>query len=101
MHAVLVWFDVIPQHMEDFRAAMQKQAENSMKLEPDCRFFDICVSDDYPNRVFLYELYTDAAAFQAHLDSVHFKDFAEQVAPWITGRTIENWRRIHPATPPA
>ena len=101
MHAVLVWFDVVPERLEDFRAAMQKQAENSMNLEPDCRFFDVCTSEDYPNRVFLYELYTDAVAFQAHLDSAHFKAFAEQVAPWITGRTIENWRRIHPAVPPA
>lgn len=100
MHAVLVWFDVIPERLEDFRAAMLTQAENSMNLEPGCRYFDVCVSDDFPNRVFLYELYTDAAAFQAHLDSAHFKDFAGKVAPWITRRTIENWRRIHPAAPP-
>ena len=27
--------------------------------------------------------------------------FAEKVAPWITGRTIENWRRVHPGAPSA
>jgi quinol monooxygenase YgiN len=97
MHAVLVWFEVKPEHRNEFMSAMLTQAENSLNLEEGCRYFDVCTSDEQPDRVFLYELYTDAAAFQAHLDSDHFKAFADTVAPWITGRTIENWHRAYPA----
>tara|TARA_R110002110_G_scaffold3670_6_gene19005 strand:+ start:4374 stop:4658 length:285 start_codon:yes stop_codon:yes gene_type:complete len=93
MHAILVWFDVEPQRRADFHEAMMAQAANSLALEPDCHYFDVCTSKDQPNRFFLYELYTDAAAFQTHLDSAHFKSFNEKVTPWVTAKSVESWQR--------
>jgi quinol monooxygenase YgiN len=38
---------------------------------PGCRQFDVCRDPLDPALFFLYELYDDEAAIQAHLDSPH------------------------------
>ena len=91
--AVTARFDVLPGNEAAFMTEMKKQAENSLKLEPDCHYFDICVDVDNPGRIILYELYEDAAAFEAHLASRHFADFIETVTPMISGKVIERWNR--------
>jgi len=92
MFVVTVTFGIQPDHVEGFQAAVLSQARNSLELEADCHRFDVCFDDDDPGRVFLYELYTDAAAFQAHLDSAHFKDFDATVADWLESKEVDTWR---------
>jgi quinol monooxygenase YgiN len=46
--------------------------------------------------VYLYELYDDRAAFDAHLASAHFVSFAAATTNMITDRVIRTWRRIAP-----
>ncbi len=91
--AVTARFDVIPGNEAAFMTEMKKQAENSLNFEPDCHYFDICVDVDNPGRIILYELYEDAAAFDAHLASRHFANFIETVTPMISGKVIERWNR--------
>ena len=42
---------------------------------------------------FLYEIYDDATAFQAHLASPHFKAFDVQVAQMVAEKTVRIWTR--------
>ena len=56
---------------------MLANAKVSRETEPGCRQFDVCVEAD-TGRTFLYELYDDRAAFEAHLASAHFKAFDER-----------------------
>ncbi|MCF8467777.1 MAG: antibiotic biosynthesis monooxygenase [Sneathiella sp.] len=92
--AVTARFDVIPGKEAVFMKIMKAQAENSLSLEPDCHYFDICVDVENPGRIILYEAYSDAGAFEAHLDSRHFAEFLEAIAPLITGKVIERWHRV-------
>lgn len=89
--AVTVAFTVRPEHLPDFRTAMAAQARNSLRLEPGCLRFDVCHDAARPDQVFLYELYTDAAAFDTHLASEHFKSFKATVDPWLVRWTIDTW----------
>lgn len=41
--------------------------------EPGCREFTVLRALDEPRSFLLYEIYDDAAAFQAHRESEHFK----------------------------
>jgi len=91
--AVTARFDVKPGQEAAFMVEMRKQAANSLKLEPDCHYFDICVSSNDPTAVLLYELYADAAAFDVHLASNHFTSFLETVTPMILGKEIKTWDR--------
>lgn len=88
MFAVAVTFWVAPERVSDFRALMIAQAKNSLALEPACRRFDVWTDPNQPTRFFLYELYDDAAAFDVHLASDHFKTFAAAISPMIAHREI-------------
>ena len=91
MYVVTVVFEVDPQFAADFREAVLRQAANSIELEPGCSRFDVCFDPDRAERVFLYELYDDKAAFDLHLASDHFADFDRRVAPWTVTKTVETW----------
>lgn len=94
MFIVSVTFDIKTEHATEFVDAVMKQASNSLELEPECHVFDVCVSDDEPSRIFLYEKYTDAAAFEVHLKSAHFAAFDALVAPWIAAKQVETWTQV-------
>ena len=72
MIALFVTLDVRPALRARLLAAITAQGAASLEREPGCLQFDICVDDDDPNRVLLYEVYEDEAAFDAHGKTPHF-----------------------------
>ena len=91
MYVVTVVFEISAGSEEVFRSAVQRQAENSLAREEACRRFDVCLDPARPDRVFLYEIYDDRAAFDAHLASDHFAAFDSQVAEMVASKTVETW----------
>ena len=57
---------------EQFLEAMLPNAQGSANTEPGCLRFDVIQDAGDPNRIWLYEVYTDEAAFQAHQQSPHY-----------------------------
>jgi (4S)-4-hydroxy-5-phosphonooxypentane-2,3-dione isomerase len=94
MYVVTVAFEIVPDHVEDFRAAVMRQAENSVGNEPDCHRFDVSVAGDDPAKVFLYEIYTDEAAFQAHLKTAHYADFNATTTPWVKAKAGTRYQSV-------
>jgi autoinducer 2-degrading protein len=87
-YVITVEFDVVAAQFDTFLRLMADNAEASRRDEPGCRRFDVCRPRDSENRVFLYEIYDDEAAFQAHLQTGHFKSFATATKDMITARKI-------------
>jgi (4S)-4-hydroxy-5-phosphonooxypentane-2,3-dione isomerase len=94
MYVVTVRLDIDPNHAPEFMRAMGAQAHHSLTLEAGCRQFDVSVDPSDLRRVFLYEIYTDRAAFDAHLASTHFKSFDATVQPWVISKVVETWERM-------
>ena len=94
MFAVTVLLEVADRHLPEFMDAMLRQARNSLDLEKGCRQFDICVDPADNRRVFLYEVYKDKAAFDAHLKTEHFRDFDRRVKTWLVSKKVECWGRL-------
>ena len=88
MYLVTVTFDVAPDHATAFLPRVQQQAADSL-TEPGCQRFDVWQSPGDPARIFLYEIYDDRAAFDAHLASPHFLAFDAEVASWVSSKTVE------------
>ena len=97
MYIVTVDFDLDPRYVAPFMDAMLENARESRAVEAGCRQFDVCRSEDDPTKVFLYEVYDDRAAFEAHVASEHYKAFAARVGEWVTGKRV-NFYRNAPAT---
>jgi autoinducer 2-degrading protein len=89
MYVVTVEFAVKPASITTFRSAMLKNAKASLDDEPGCRQFDVCFSTNDLNVCFLYEVYDDHAAFDAHLAMAHFKSFDAEVAPMLDGKVVK------------
>ena len=88
MFLVAVTFQIAPERAADFIARVQQQATDSL-TEPGCSRFDVWQAPGNAATVFLYEIYDDAAAFEEHLASAHFKAFDAEVAPWVTDKKVE------------
>jgi len=94
MYAVTVTFEIAPDQMAQFLPLMKTNAATSLKQEEGCLQFDICTDPDRPNQLFLYELYTDEAAFKSHLASDHFKAFDAEVANMVVGKDVRLFRDV-------
>lgn len=94
MYVVCVNFVLKPGMAPDFLPLILANAQTSLWDEPDCHQFDVATDTTKPDAVFLYEIYTDRAAFDAHLATAHFKTFDAAAAPMIAGKTIQTWDTV-------
>lgn len=56
-----------------------------VRREPGCATFTAYEARDTPGRFYLYEVYTDAAAFDAHLKTDHVHAFISAIPTLSTG----------------
>ena len=85
---ITVEFRLSPGAMAEFRRLIDENARNSCRLEEGCRRFDVLVPAGQSDRVLLYEIYDDRAAFDAHLATEHFKRFNAASAPLVIDKTV-------------
>ena len=97
MFVVTVEFSIHQQHEREFRETVLKQARNSLTLEADCHRFDVSIDARGGSRVFLYEQYTDEAAYQAHRQTPHYHEFSSRVTDWVAQKNIQTWHSLYPS----
>jgi len=91
---ILVDFRLKPGAKATFRRLIDENARASCRDEPGCRR---CVCESADGReIFLYEIYDDEAAFQAHLATDHYKRFNARTTPWVADKRIVKYRRLSP-----
>lgn len=88
MYVVLVRFEIRSHSVSKFRELVLEQAENSLKLEDACSQFDVVHDEKDPSVFYLYEIYADRLAFDAHLEADHFKQFDRDVQPMILRKEV-------------
>jgi len=76
---------------EGFMRLMTQNAAASLRDEPGCYQFDICVDSADTSKLFLYEVYDDDAAFAAHLASPHYRAFDAQTAGMISRKDVRRF----------
>ena len=91
MFVVTVVFEIERDEADAFLDRVQRQARDSLEQEPGCRRFDVCADPKQTGRFLLYEIYDDASAFAAHLDTDHFRAFDTEVGPVTRSKKIESW----------
>lgn len=88
MHVVVVTIDIKPDYAEPFVAAMLENARNSTLREPGCLRFDVVQDAKWPNRFYLYEVYRDQAAFDAHMQMPHYFAWRDTVKDWFAAPPV-------------
>ncbi len=89
---IVVDFQLKPGTLEQFIPLMLENAAASARNEPGCQRFDVLTPKQGGERIFLYEIYDDEAAFDAHLQTPHFLKFRDAVKPFVERQTVERYR---------
>ena len=94
MFVVCVEFEIMPRHLDDFLAAMLRNAAQSDSLEAGCQQFDVWQGQQNPNTVFLYEIYDDEAAFEAHKAARHYHEFNHAIDGMVVKKSVRFLQNI-------
>ncbi len=89
---IIAEFDVKPGALKAFLAAAREDAKASVRDEPGCQRFDVLVPDGGGDKVTLFEIYDDDAAFAAHLETPHFAAFRDAIADLEESRRVGKYR---------
>ncbi len=82
MYVILVPIQIKHERKGEFIEAMIEDAKGAVEREEGCLRFDVIQDADHSDRIWLYEVYRDEAAFKAHLESPHLKTWLETTEGW-------------------
>ena len=88
MFVVAVNVTVASGCMDRFMPPMLENARASERDEPGCRRFDVCVPPEGGDEVFLYEVYDDESAFDAHRRTAHYAAFAAATDGLVASKSV-------------
>ena len=95
MLAVCVDFEIDLASLDAFLTIMQKNASDSLANEVGCHQFDITQDPQNPTKIFLYELYDDAFAFEVHKKASHYLEFNRLVSEMVKAKSVRLLYKIN------
>lgn len=97
---LIVEFQIKPESVEQFLPLIAENARASVDEEPGCLQFDVMRAEEDPARILLYEVYADAAAFDAHRATPHIATFFAAAKGMIAQQTVRRLARVSAAGKP-
>jgi quinol monooxygenase YgiN len=83
VYSLFIKTRVRPGTADAFLSAIQANAAASVASEPGCLVFDVSLDREDADVIYLYEIYQDDAAYEAHTQTAHFRDSRPLVEPLI------------------
>jgi len=71
----LAELEIDPGQLENYQAALREEIDASIRVEPGVLTLYAVAEKDNPSHIRIFEMYADADAYQAHLESPHFKKY--------------------------
>jgi quinol monooxygenase YgiN len=87
-YVILVDFRLKPGAKRQFRRLIDTNARESCRTERGCRRFDVLELPSDADRILLYEIYDDRAAFEDHLKTSHYDLFNRQSAQHVKDKQV-------------
>lgn len=93
--------EIDPAQLEQFKAAAKENIETAIRVQPGVLVLYAVSDKDNPNRIIVFEIYSDENAFKAQLETPHFKKFQAVTANMVKShKFIETVPLILGAKPP-
>ncbi len=83
LSALVVKIQMKPEFREQFLKEMWADAIGSEQKEPGCLMFNITQDKADPNTLYLFEVYKDDQAVEAHKKAPHFVKWLETTKTWL------------------
>ena len=82
--------DIAPEQLDAYKLALKEEIETSIRVEPGVLTLYAVSLKEHPEQIRLFEMYKDAASYESHLQSPHFKAYKAQTQQMVKGlRLIE------------
>jgi autoinducer 2-degrading protein len=94
MFVTIQKFEIEPESLGMFRAAITKHGEVTRQRENGCRRFDVNFDPKIHERCLVYTVFADEAAYNHHIVTDHYTIFDEISLPWVVSRSLEFWDLI-------
>jgi (4S)-4-hydroxy-5-phosphonooxypentane-2,3-dione isomerase len=86
-HAVLGTIEVKPGTRDQALPAVLAHRERSLRDEPGTLQFEVLVPNDDPNKIHLFEVYADTAAFSAHMKGASMAAVSQEAGHLLVSLT--------------
>ena len=71
----LAELEIDPAQLENYQAALREEIETSIRVEPGVLTLYAVAEKDNPSHIRIFEMYAEAEAYKAHLETPHFKKY--------------------------
>jgi quinol monooxygenase YgiN len=85
---LVVDLEIEPAELAAFKVAIKEIGEIIVRIEPGCQAFSAVFEKEHPTRVRLFEIYENAEAFNAYLQTPQFQKFGEMIKGMIISRKL-------------
>jgi quinol monooxygenase YgiN len=80
--------EIYPDQVAAYKAALKEEIETSIRVEPGVLALYAVSVKDHPNQIRLFESYSDQAAYQSHLQTIHFRTYKVQTQNMVKSLTL-------------
>ena len=77
-----------PAQLEAYKVALKEEIETSIRVEPGVLTLYAVAVKGHPEQIRIFEAYKDEAAYQAHLQTAHFKRYKAVTAGMVRSLTL-------------
>jgi quinol monooxygenase YgiN len=99
-HVRIAELEIDAAQADAFAAAVREVGQASVRSEDGCLVLYAVAEKDNPGRVRVFEIYRDAAAYQAHLLTPHFRKFRATTDAMVKSRRLIDLKAISLAAKP-
>ena len=80
--------EIDPDQVDAYKAALKEEINASIRTEPGVLTLFAVSINGHPEQIRLFETYRDAASYQAHVQSPHFKKYKEETRQMVKSLTL-------------
>ena len=81
---------VDPAQLEKYQAALKEQMTTAMAVEPGVLSYYAVSDKKDATHITIFEIYADSTAYQAHIQTPHFKKYKETVKNMVESLYLED-----------
>ena len=80
--------EIDPAQLHAYKLALKEEIETSIRVEPGVLTLYAVSLKEHPEQVRLFEIYRDAAAYESHIQSPHFKTYKDRTRQMVKLLTL-------------
>lgn len=80
--------EIDPAQLDAYKLALKEEIETSIRVEPGVLTLYAVSLKQHPEQIRLFERYRDAAAYESHLQSSHFRAYKARTQPMVKSLTL-------------